>query len=101
MKYVRLALGCLGACTSVGPMPTTTAISAVPSDRPSAEAQAAVTPVFRLSNAASGDDQNGQSTPQVSALFDADRLLARGLIVGARLFGESGDAGLEPYLGYR
>lgn len=97
------ALVCLvfTACTTLGSMPTTTGISAVPHGRPGGEAQLAVVPVFRLSNAASGQDRNGQSTPQLSALIDPDRWGIPGVILGMRLFGESGDAGLEPYVGYR
>ncbi|MEJ7602549.1 MAG: hypothetical protein WKG01_31950 [Kofleriaceae bacterium] len=82
-------------------MPTTTGISAIPHGRPGGEVQLATVPVFRLSSAASGDDRNGQSTPQLSALIDPDRWAIRGLILGGRLFGESGDTGLEPYVGYR
>ena len=96
-----LALLCLAGCTTLGPMPTTTAVSAVPHGRPGGEAQLALVPVFRLSNAASGKDRNGQSTPQLSALLDPDRWGIPGLVFGARLFGESGDAGLEPFAGIR
>ncbi len=97
------ALFCLffTACTTLGSMPTTTGVSAVPHGRPGGEAQLAVVPAFRLSNAASGQDRNGQSTPQLSALIDPDHWGIPGLVIGARLFGESGDAGLEPYAGYR
>ena len=98
----RVAMLCvLASCTSVGPMPTTTAISAIPSERPGGEVQVASVPVFRLSNAASGEDRSGQATPQLSALIDPDRWALPGLIIGGRLFGESGDTGVEPYIGYR
>lgn len=98
-----LALACLvfTACTTLGPMPTTTNVSAVPHGRPGGEVQLALTPIFRLSNAASGKDRNGQSTLQLSGLIDPDRWGLRGLVIGARLFGEEGDAGLEPYIGFR
>jgi hypothetical protein len=98
-----LALSCLvfTACTTLGSMPTTTGVSAVPHGRPGGEAQLGVVPAFRLSNAASGKNRNGQSTGQLSALIDPDRWAVPGLVLGARLFGESGDAGLEPYVGFR
>jgi hypothetical protein len=98
-----LALSCLfvTACTTLGSMPTTTGVSAIPHGRPGGEVQLAVVPAFRLSNAASGEDRNGQSTTQLSALIDPDHWGIPGLILGARLFGESGDAGLEPYAGFR
>ncbi len=98
-----LAILCLvfTACTTLGPMPTTTGVSAVQHGRPGGEAQLGIVPVFRLSNAASGKDRNGQSTGQLSALIDPDRWAVPGLIIGARVFGESHDSGFEPYLGFR
>ncbi|MGE3768220.1 MAG: hypothetical protein AB7L94_38575 [Kofleriaceae bacterium] len=97
------AVACLffTACTTLGSMPTTTGVSAVSHGRPGGEVQLAVVPVFRLSNAASGKDRNGQSTAQLSALIDPDRWAVPGLILGARVFGESHDSALEPYVGFR
>ncbi|MFN0248876.1 MAG: hypothetical protein ACKV2T_18445 [Kofleriaceae bacterium] len=98
-----LAFACLvfAACTTLGSMPVTTGVSAVPHGRPGSEAQLAIVPAFRLSNAASGQNRNGQSTAQLSALIAPSRWAVPGLVLGARLFGESGDAGLEPYVGVR
>src|SRR5580693_9452717 len=88
------------ACTTLGPMPATTAISAVPSDRPGLEVQAAVVPAFYLSDAAQSSNA-GQATSQLSFLLEPDRLLGMpGLIVGLREFGASGDSLVEPYIGY-
>lgn len=92
----------LAGCTTLGPMPTTTGISAIPAGRPGGEIAASVTPIFRLSDSASGKDPDGNANPQLAALFDPDRLLGvPGLFVAARLWGEHGDNGLEPQLGYR
>ena len=95
---IALAAG----CTTLGPMPTTTGISAIPAGRPGGEIAASITPIFRLSDSASGDDADGNANPQLGALFDPDRLLGvPGLFVATRLWGEHGDNGLEPQLGYR
>jgi len=102
MKLIAVAAAlCTCACTTLGPMPATTAISAVPAGRPSVSMQAAIVPGFYLSDSAA-QEQHGQATGQLSLLFEPDRLLnLPGLIVGARTFGEGGDSVLEPYLGYR
>lgn len=83
-------------------MPATTGVSAVPSTRPAGEISGALAPIFRLSDAAHGEDRNGKANPQLAALFDPARLLGLpGLIVGARVWGKDGDTGIEPMLGYR
>ena len=87
------------ACTSLGPMPATTGVSALPAGRPGAEAQVGVMPGFRLSDAAHEAKANGIA--QLSALVDLDRLLLPGLIFGARVYGPDHDTYVEPYLGYR
>jgi hypothetical protein len=98
---VAVALAGMSACTTLGPMPATTGISAVPSDRPGFEAQAAIVPAFYLSDAAQGSNA-GNSTGQLSILLEPDRWLGiPGLIVGAREFGQSGDTLVEPYVGIR
>jgi len=92
----------LAGCTTLGPMPATTGISAIPAGRPGGEVSGSIAPIFRLSDGASGEDPDGNSNPQLGALFDPDRLLGvPGLFVAARLWGEHGDTGLEPQLGYR
>ncbi len=89
------------ACTTLGPMPATTGISAIPSDRPGVEAQAGIMPAYYLSSAAD-DESRGEEigTQQLSAVVEPDRLLGtKGLIVGARAWGE--DGAFEPMLGMR
>lgn len=90
-----------GACTSLGPMPATTGISAVPVGRPGLEAQIGVAPGFNASQSAQ-NEAKGTTMNYASALVDFDRWLPfKGLIAGGRLFGREGDAPLEPYIGYR
>ena len=92
----------LSACTTLGPMPATTGISALPADRPSGEVQAAVMPVFFLSDTTRAEDPGPQASLQLSALFEPDHLLGtKGLILGARAWGEGGDSPVEPMIGIR
>jgi len=89
-------------CTTLGPMPSTTGVSAVPQGRPGGEVAAGIMPIMRLSDGASGEKYNGRTNPAVSALFDPDRLLGiPGLFVTGRVWGPHGDTGVEPGLGYR
>jgi hypothetical protein len=89
-------------CTTLGAMPTTTGIAAIPAGRLGGEIQGAVIPVYHLSAAARGEERNGDSIAQLSALFDPDALLGvPGLFIAARTWGKTGDRGLEPMLGYR
>jgi hypothetical protein len=98
MKYVVLAALC--ACTTLGPMPATTAVSAVPSG-PGVEAQIGFVPGFYLSRTAQ-DKAGGAPIPGFGALFDPERWLGLpGLILGARLFGNNQDTPGEPMVGYR
>lgn len=89
------------ACTTLGPTPATTGVSAVPVGRPGVELQAGVMPAFYLSDAAN-DGDGSEPTNQINAIIEPDRLLGlKGLIVGARKWGESGDSPIEPMIGYR
>lgn len=89
------------SCTSLGPMPATTGISAVPVGQPSIEAQVGSVPSFYLSQSAV-DRAQGTAIPQASALVELDRFIRLpGLIFGGRIFGPSGDTLVEPYVGYR
>ncbi|HEU0033542.1 MAG TPA: hypothetical protein VFQ53_23080 [Kofleriaceae bacterium] len=103
MSIVRTCLLVVlaSACTTLGPMPATTGVSAVPAARPSAEVQAGVMPAFFLSSTAvkrTSEDEMG--TQQLSGVFEPDRLLGvSGLIVGARSWGE--DSPFEPMIGLR
>lgn len=91
----------LSACTTLGPMPATTGVSAVPMERPNVEAQAGLVPGFYLSKSAQ-NQVGGAPISQLSALFEPDRWIdLPGLLIGGRLFGQSGDAPIEPYIGYR
>jgi hypothetical protein len=90
------------ACTTLGPTPATTGISAVPVGRPGVELQAGIMPAFYLSDAANDGDGDKAATAQVHAIIEPDRILGtKGLILGARKFGEDGDSPIEPMLGYR
>lgn len=90
------------ACTTLGPMPTTTGISAVPNGRPGVELQASIMPSTYLSDAARDTESTGEPTRQLSALFEPARLLGvKGLIVGARTWGDEGDSPVEPMVGMR
>jgi hypothetical protein len=82
-------------------MPATTGISAVPTGRPGFEAQGGLVPAYFLSTSAQ-DKSRGSAVSQLSALMEPDRWFGLpGLILGARLYGNSGDTPGEPYLGYR
>lgn len=90
------------ACTTLGPMPASTLVSAVPADRTGAEVQAAIVPAFYLSDAANSTPNQSPATRQISALLEPDKWFGtKGLILGARAFGESGDSPFEPMIGYR
>lgn len=92
----------LAACTTLGPVPATTGVSAVPVGRPGGEVQAGVMPAFFLSDAARESDPLSPATRQLSAVLEPDRLLGtKGLILGARTWGESGDSPFEPMIGIR
>jgi hypothetical protein len=89
------------ACTTLGPMPATTGVAAIPSGRPGFEAQAGAIPAFYLSRSAQ-DKSGGGPTVALSALVEPDRWIGvPGLIAGVRLFGQDQDTPGEPYLGYR
>jgi hypothetical protein len=107
MKKI-LVTALIGAgCTSLGPMPATTGVSAVPVARPAGELQGAIAPVYRLSDAAADrsdadNDRNGRGAPQLLAVFEPDRLAkVPGLILGARTWGAGHDTLFEPLVGYR
>jgi hypothetical protein len=101
MKLAILSVALLSACTSLGPMPATTGVSAVPIGRPGAQAQLGTMPGFYASQAAQ-NEAKGTPIQHLSALFDPDRWLpVKGAVVGFRVFGKDGDTPGEPYLGYR
>jgi len=97
----RAAILLLGACTTLGPMPATTGISAQPVGRPGMEGQVGTMPGFYASQAARNDPA-GKTMNHASVLVDLDRWLpVKGVLVGGRVFGSDGDTPVEPYLGYR
>lgn len=101
-RFLALGFALLGACTTLGPMPATTGVSALPAQRPGGEVQAAVMPVFFLSDATRAEDPGPQASPQLSALIEPDRLLGtKGLILGLRTWGGGGDRPVEPMVGLR
>lgn len=96
-----LALAIGAGCTALGPTPATTAVTARPAARPEVDLQAAIAPGYFLSSAVVADPA-GAGIQQLSAVVEPDRWIALpGLIAGARIAGNSGDAPLEPMLGYR
>lgn len=96
-----LVLGA-GGCTTLGPMPATTGLSAVPAGRPGVEAQLGAVPGYFLSSATEEPSHRGNPTAQLLALVEPDHWLGtRGLVLGAHGWGRSGDSALEPFLGYR
>ncbi len=96
-----LTFGLLAGCTTLGPMPATTGISAVPAGRPGVELQAGIVPGYVLSSATQ-DEHEGGPSEQLLGVLEPNRWLGtRGLIVGARGVGRKGDHAFEPFLGYR
>lgn len=103
MRTMILALTLAAtACTTLGPTPATTGVSAVPVGRPGVELQAGIMPAFYLSDAANDGSGDKSGTAQVHAIIEPDRILGtKGLILGARKWGEDGDSPIEPMIGYR
>lgn len=104
MRTMTLAVTLLSAtaCTTLGPTPSTTGVSAVPVGRPGVEVQAGIMPAFFLSDAANDGQGDHAATGQVHAILEPDRWLGtKGLILGARKWGEDGDSPFEPIIGYR
>src|SRR5215475_5902838 len=100
MKLVPI-LVLASACTTLGPMPATTGISAVPAGRPGAEAQLGVMPGHYLSSSVTTTPRGG-ATGQATLLIEPDRWVdVPGLVVGGRVFGQGNDSPAEPLVGYR
>ncbi|HUJ60891.1 MAG TPA: hypothetical protein VLX92_20450 [Kofleriaceae bacterium] len=99
MKVIVLVVVC--GCTTLGPMPATTGLPAVPAARPGVELQAGLVPGFMLSSATTPNPEAGP-IPQLSGLLEPDRWFGiPGLVLGARTFGRDGDDYVEPFVGYR
>jgi hypothetical protein len=104
VRFGLIALTVLGgvACTTLGPMPATTAVTAMAPGRPDLEIQLGAVPGYYLSSAVQKTPK-GAAIQQLSAVFDPDDWIAvPGIIAGARVVGseDSGTYG-EPMLGYR
>ncbi|HUS29723.1 MAG TPA: hypothetical protein VMZ53_14565, partial [Kofleriaceae bacterium] len=104
MKQAVIALALaslLCACTTLGPNPATTGVSAIPAGRPSLDAQVGTVPAFYASQSAQ-NEAKGAAVAQAGFLLEPDRYLKLpGLVIGGRLYGQSGDTLGEPYVGYR
>jgi hypothetical protein len=105
MKHAVIAIvalpSLLCACTTLGPNPATTGVSAIPAGRPSLDAQVGTVPAFYASQSAQ-NEAKGAAVAQAGFIFEPDRWLKLpGLVVGGRLYGQSGDTLGEPYIGYR
>lgn len=89
------------ACTTMGPTPATTGLTARPMPRAGLDMQVGLVPGHNLSSAVV-EAPDGDSIKQLSALAQYDELIGiPGLVLGARLFGNEGDTPLEPVIGYR
>lgn len=102
---VKVVVGGLffwGACTTLGPMPATTGVSAVPTGRPGGEIGVGLVPGYYLS-AGTQQSPSGAGLAQASLVLEPDRLLPLpGILVGARRVGHSDVGGYyEPLVGYR
>jgi hypothetical protein len=90
------------ACTSLGPMPSSTGVAPLPAGRTAVEVQVGTMPGHYLSSGVT-DDPRGSSIPQLLALFEPDAVLdVPGLFVAGRVAGTD-EAGViaEPMIGYR
>jgi hypothetical protein len=100
MRAILLTVLVGSGCTTLGPMPATTGVAAIPSGRPGIEAQAGVVPSYHLSSSVSS--AHGSTTGQAAFLIEPDRWVGvPGLLVGGRLFGKDKDTPVEPLVGYR
>lgn len=101
---LALALASLvsSGCTTLGPMPATTAQSAVPIERPGVELQAAAVPGYFLSSTVQ-EEAAGAAIGQLALMLEpGEWIRVPGLALGGRYVGNEGSDGyLEPMLRYR
>ncbi len=90
VEFVALTTG----CTTLGPMPATTAVSAVPAGRPDAEFQLAAVPGYYLSSSVR-QAPTGAGISHLSMLVEPDKLIGvPGLIIGGRAEAMAGYRGV-------
>jgi hypothetical protein len=101
MRIAVVFAAALTACTTLGPMPSTIAVSPIPAGRPGGEVSLGAVPAFYLSQSAQ-NKVGANPIGTAGALFEPDRWIhLPGLFVGGRLYGASYDTVAEPYIGYR
>ena len=93
---------CFINCTTLGPIPATTGMPAVPAERPAGEIGFGAVPGYYLSSSTQ-KSSGGAALTQASLLLEPDRLVRLpGVVVGARHVGDSKNGGyFEPLVGYR
>jgi len=97
-----LLLAALTSCTTLGPIPSTTGVSALPAQRPHVEGAVSAVPGFLLSEAAHDKEPGNPIEQGLTLLLEPDRWLdVPGLVVAVRRVGGLDDGGVEPMVGYR
>jgi hypothetical protein len=87
------------ACTTLGPTPALTGLSADPARRTSLELGVAAVPGYYLSESTT-DTSAGAALPQTMVAVEVGRRVP-GLVVAGRVVGDGGDKQVEPIVGYR
>jgi hypothetical protein len=97
-----LVAAMFSGCTTLGPMPATTGVAAVPTGRPGVELQGGLAPGYYLSAATQDSEHKGEAGRQLLALIEPDHWIGtRGLIAGARSEASGGERTIEPFVGFR
>lgn len=99
MKRSLVLLLACGACSTLGPVPVATGVSAIPRGRFDGELQVGAMPGYYLSSA-TVKAPRGSPIGQISAVIEPSGAVP-GLLVGGRVFGPSHDSATDPLLGYR
>jgi hypothetical protein len=93
------AMAFVSGCATLGPVPATTGLPAVPEERLDATVQVGVVPGFYLSQSTT-EDPKGAAIGAASIAIEPGRVVP-GLVAGVRIFGPNEDTVGEPMLGYR
>jgi hypothetical protein len=102
MRAIAAAVVLVAAgCSTLGPVPATTALSPIPAPREGGEVQLAAVPGYYMSQTVTEEPKGGGLTGLSVAVDPAKLLGTPGLVVAARLVGPEEDTQLEPILGYR